>query len=59
MSDPSQDAFTLLPGSIIAHRIMADLYLQEIDYQNAIRIAETGIELVGKLEVDNAKQLSQ
>lgn len=38
---------------------MADLYLQEADYQNAIRIAETGIELVRKMEVDNAKQLSQ
>ena len=38
---------------------MANLYLQETDYQNAIRIAETGIELVGKMEVDNAKQLFQ
>jgi hypothetical protein len=38
---------------------VADLYLQEEDYQNAIRLAKNGLELVEKSEADNAKMLTQ
>jgi len=55
----AQDAFNALSGSIFANRIVADIYLQEEDYQNAIRLAESGLELVHRSEVDNAKKLTQ
>lgn len=54
-----QDVFTTLSGSILANRIVADLYLQESDYQNAIRVAESGLELSRTSEIDNAIKLSQ
>jgi hypothetical protein len=39
-----QDAFTTSTGSIFATRLVADLYLQEEDYQNAIWLAESGLD---------------
>jgi len=53
-----QDGFTALPGSIFAHRIVAELYLLEEDYQNAIRMSESGLELVRRSETDNATKLT-
>lgn len=37
---------------------MAELYLREEDYENAIRTAESGLELVRASENDNAKKLT-
>jgi superkiller protein 3 len=54
-----QDAFTALSESIFANRIVADIYLKEEDYHNAIRMAESGLELVRRSEIDNAKTLTQ
>ena len=54
-----QDAFTALSESIFANRIVADIYLKEEDYHNAIRMAESGLELVRRSETDNAKTLTQ
>lgn len=49
----------MLSESILAHRIVADLHLREADYENSVRVAERGLELVRKSEIDNAKGLTQ
>ena len=54
-----KNAVTDLPNSIFAHHILADIYLQEEDYQNAIATAEKGLSLVRKLGADMGEQLSQ
>ncbi|VDB87360.1 unnamed protein product [Peniophora sp. CBMAI 1063] len=40
------DAFNVLSGSILAHRVLSEVYLWEFDYANAIAVAEVGLELV-------------
>ncbi|KAI0322400.1 TPR-like protein [Amylostereum chailletii] len=40
------EAFTNLQDSIIAHRILSETYLWEADYENAISVAEVGLELL-------------
>ena len=54
-----QDAFTSLPNSIFAHRIVAEIYLREVDYANAIKIAENGLELVSRAELNSGRKLPQ
>jgi superkiller protein 3 len=49
----------MLSSSIIAHRILADVYVRDFDYQNAIKAAERGLELVSRSEIDNGKKLRQ
>ncbi|KAH8093923.1 TPR-like protein [Cristinia sonorae] len=38
-------AFHKLPNSIVAHRIAAELYEQDNDYENALKVAESGYEV--------------
>ncbi|EGN99549.1 hypothetical protein SERLA73DRAFT_159810 [Serpula lacrymans var. lacrymans S7.3] len=57
--DTILDAFTLLPDSIVANRIVADTYLQELDYTSAIRVAESGLELVQRHESNTGRKLVQ
>ncbi|KAI0027005.1 TPR-like protein [Vararia minispora EC-137] len=40
------DAFVYLGSSILAHRILSEAYLWELDYANTIPVAEVGLELV-------------
>jgi hypothetical protein len=54
---PSQDAFSSTPDSILAHRIVADVFRQEFDYENAVKTAESGLELVRKAESRHGKKL--
>ncbi|KAI8969575.1 TPR-like protein [Trametes punicea] len=44
------DAFSELSESLLAHRIIAKLYELEADYENAIKVAESGLELVRRSE---------
>ncbi|KAH9858634.1 TPR-like protein [Lenzites betulinus] len=44
------EAFSDLSNSILAHRIIADLYEQDADYENAIKVSESGLELVRRSE---------
>ncbi|CDO72766.1 hypothetical protein BN946_scf184994.g19 [Trametes cinnabarina] len=46
------EAFTDLNNSILAHRVVAKLYELEGDYENAIKVAESGLELVQRSEQD-------
>ena len=49
-TDCIQEAFANLKESILAHRIVAELYEQEDDYDNAMKVAESGLELVRRTE---------
>ncbi|KZV61771.1 TPR-like protein [Peniophora sp. CONT] len=40
------DSFNSLSGSILAHRILSEVYLWEVDYTSTIAVAEVGLELV-------------
>jgi len=37
--------FNHLSSSILAHRIVSEVYLLELDYANAIAVSEVGLEL--------------
>ncbi|OBZ66566.1 Superkiller protein 3 [Grifola frondosa] len=51
------DAFGSLSDSILAHRVMAELYEQEADLENTIKVAEGGLELVCKAEQQSGKSM--
>ncbi|KAH7888376.1 superkiller protein 3 [Phlebopus sp. FC_14] len=40
------DAFALLPDSLLANRVVTEVYLQESDYPSVLNVAESGLELV-------------
>ncbi|KAI0644651.1 TPR-like protein [Trametes meyenii] len=44
------EMFSNLNDSILAHRIVAELYEQEFDYENMIKVSESGLELVRRSE---------
>ncbi|OSD01253.1 TPR-like protein [Trametes coccinea BRFM310] len=44
------EAFSDLNDSVLAHRVIAKLYELEGDYENAIKVAESGLELVRRSE---------
>ena len=54
-----KDAFPNLQDSLLAHRILGNIYLLEEDYQNAISVSEKGLQLVRKYEVESGKNLDQ
>lgn len=54
---PLQDAFGDLPHSVLAHRILSELYQIEGDYENVIKAAEGGLKLVKKMQASYGKQL--
>ncbi|EMD32118.1 hypothetical protein CERSUDRAFT_119089 [Gelatoporia subvermispora B] len=53
------DAFTVLPDSILAHRVAADMYAQEGDLENAIKVAEGGLELTKRAQQNWGKPMVQ
>ncbi|KAF8891676.1 TPR-like protein [Infundibulicybe gibba] len=60
----TEDAFDIivnlqltLTDCILAKRILADIYLKEEDYENAIKVSEGGLLLVSRFESENAKML--
>jgi len=38
-------------------RILADVYLKELDYPNAIKVAESSLELLHRVESSNGRKL--
>lgn len=52
------EAFGSLADSILAHRIVAEIYQSEEDLENTIKVAESGLELVRRAERDSGKSLS-
>lgn len=51
------NAFSAAPASIIASRILAYLYLNELDYPNAIKVAESGLEFLHRAESSTGRKL--
>ncbi|KAG6829553.1 hypothetical protein H0H92_004222 [Tricholoma furcatifolium] len=51
------NAFTAIPNTTIANRVLAELYLAELDYENAIKVAESGLELLNRLERNTGRKL--
>jgi superkiller protein 3 len=52
-----QDTTTALQSSIFARRVIADVYLQDQDYQVTITVSEAGLELVNKHQEDSGSDL--
>ena len=52
-----QNAHTLLPNSLISNRVVSELYINELDYENAIKVAENGLKIVAKSEVSTGLRL--
>ncbi|EIN11575.1 superkiller protein 3 SKI3 [Punctularia strigosozonata HHB-11173 SS5] len=57
--DTILDAFTSLNESVLAHRILCEVYTLGADHENAIRASESGLELVGKTEQSWGKKFPQ
>ncbi|KAG1761965.1 superkiller protein 3 [Suillus occidentalis] len=53
------DAFSALPDSLLANMITARVHLQELEYTDAIKVAESGLELVRKYESNTARELRE
>ena len=45
-----QNAHALLPNSLISNRVVSELYINELDYENAIKAAENGLKVAAKSE---------
>ncbi|KAG6908388.1 hypothetical protein DXG01_004817 [Tephrocybe rancida] len=56
-ADGSLNAFAAVPNSNIANRVLAELYVTELDYENAIKVAESGLELLNRLEKSTGRRL--
>ncbi|KIY73049.1 superkiller protein 3 [Cylindrobasidium torrendii FP15055 ss-10] len=57
--DMMLDAQSRSSDSVLATRMLADAYLREIDYANAIKIAEHGASLIRRVESDCGKSLAR
>ncbi|KAI0700930.1 TPR-like protein [Cytidiella melzeri] len=53
------DGFAEVPNSLLAHRIAAQIYQDEEDLENAVRVAENGLELLLREEQNRAIKLPQ
>ena len=52
-----QNAFSATPDSLIATRILTDVYLNELDYPNAVKVAESSLELLHRAETSTGRKL--
>lgn len=57
--DIVMDAFATLSNSLLACRLMADIYLQEEDWAQASKISGSGIELVNRTEDNYGKKITK
>ncbi|KAG6854057.1 hypothetical protein C0991_011035 [Blastosporella zonata] len=55
--DTILNAFAAIPNSDIANRVLAELYVTELDYENAIKAAQSGLELLNRLEKSTGRKL--
>ncbi|KAK7692824.1 hypothetical protein QCA50_004459 [Cerrena zonata] len=56
--DTVLEAFNNLSNSIFAHRVVAEVYENEEDLENAIKVSESGLELVLRHEKNVSSKLS-
>lgn len=52
-----QAGFEACPKSAFAHRVMAEAHLREVDYANAISVAEKGVSLTRAIEFETGKKM--
>ncbi|KAH0827587.1 superkiller protein 3 [Lanmaoa asiatica] len=57
--DIIMEASGSLPNSLLANRIVTEVYLQELDYSSAINVAESGLELVRRHEQNTGRKIHQ
>lgn len=57
--DTLLNAYSNLSNTILGNRIMAEFYLAEDDYGNAIKMSKLGLEGLDRLELDSGKVLSK
>ena len=55
--DTVQDMLPLVNNSVIGHRIVGETYQFEEDYENAIQVAENGLELLRTEEMKRGIKL--
>lgn len=55
--NPMQEMFPSVQDSIIGHRIVGEVYLAEEDYENAIKVSESGLELLAREEISRGIKL--
>lgn len=48
----SQEILSILPESIACHRMLSVLYSTSLDFENAIKVSESGLELVSRFQID-------
>ncbi|KAG1844187.1 hypothetical protein DFJ58DRAFT_731304 [Suillus subalutaceus] len=53
------DAFSVLSDSLLANMITARVHLQELEYPDAIKVAESGLELIRRYESNTARELRE
>ena len=59
LAERMQETFAALGDSILAHRIVADIYLSEVDYQNTIKTVESALKLLQRKETNTGEILHQ
>lgn len=52
-----QAGFEACPKLAFAHRVTSEAHLREVDYANAIGVAEKGISLTRAIEVETGKKM--
>ncbi|KAF9007975.1 hypothetical protein BDQ17DRAFT_1275914 [Cyathus striatus] len=53
------NAYSTASETIIGNRILAEIHLEEYDYENAIKVARHGLSILNKVEADTGRKLSQ
>ncbi|KAG1771164.1 superkiller protein 3 [Suillus placidus] len=57
--DPYDIILAILPDSLLANMITARVHLQEFEYTDAIKVAESGLELIRRYESNTARELRE
>lgn len=58
-SEYPKDAQDLLNESILGHRLVSEVYLDQMDYSTAVSTAENGLRLLKRVEIDIGRTLPQ
>ncbi|KAG6820878.1 hypothetical protein H0H93_010222 [Arthromyces matolae] len=56
--DTILEAYTIIPSSNIGNRVLSEVCISEHDYQNALKAAESGMELLNRLEKSTGRNLA-
>lgn len=48
----AQEILSVIPESIVCHRVLSALYSSSLDFENTIKVSESGLELVSRFQID-------